>query len=486
MTDKIRFNNFKVPLYNKLGYASGNLGSGVIFEAVTAYIVFYCTVILKMPGAIIGILVSVSVLVDAITDPVMGYISDHTHSRRYGKRHLYILAGTFLVSIVNAFIWIVSPDYSLLIKTVWIFTTMISIKIALTIYLTPYSALGAEISDNYHERSSIQSMKTIGFLMGIVLVTVGYLFVFFKATPEYPKGQMNPEAYPLMGLASSAFMLIFGLISYFSTIRYKRFLKDESHANELKKSFTVVIVKMAKSFLSSLKNKNFACIVKGYLFTNLLSVLANSFALHVYTFTFGLGSSQIAVLLGLQLSMAVLSQPVWIAFSRRFDKKPSIMSGILLGCLGCILLSVVVILRQQIEGVYYLLIIISLLLGFGTGVMLSMPYSMVADTVDIEEASTGKRTEGIFYGVMTLCYKASQSIVLIFLGGFLQLIGFDADKKVQTHTASTSIGMIVAVGGVIALSLATWAYKSYKLDKRTVEECQKNIQMAKLIESGES
>lgn len=187
MFERIDIPKVKVTLFSKIGYACGNLGSGVVFEAVTAYIVFYCTVILKMPGITAGLIVSLSVFLDAIADPVMGYISDNTSSKRFGKRHLYLLIGTFLICFVNFFIWIVNPAYSLLVKTIWVAVSIILVRFSLTVYLTPYSALGAEISSDYHERSSIQSMKTVGFLLGIVIVTVGYLVVFFKKNAPISK-----------------------------------------------------------------------------------------------------------------------------------------------------------------------------------------------------------------------------------------------------------------------------------------------------------
>lgn len=273
--------------------------------------------------------------------------------------------------------------------------------------------------------------------------------------------------------------MIFGLIAYFTTLKYKTYTKPDQntdeHAGAKEKNRGIL-----KSLFGSFKNKNFMSVVKGYMFTNILTALANSFALHVYTFTFDLTSARIATLLGIQLAMAVLSQPIWVLISKKFDKKPAILAGIGLGCLGCLVLFLTVIFRQDIPGIFYLLSVISAMLGFASGVMLSMPYSMVADTVDFEETTSGNRSEGTYYGVLTLCYKASQSIAIILLGVFLEAIGFNPDIKVQTYSVSTSLGLVVAIGGIITLTLAAISYKGYFLDQKTVEQFQKARTLSKV------
>ena len=91
-----------IPLADKVGYGAGNLTFGVILQIISTYMVFYSTVILNIPGSIIGLVIGISVFWDAVSDPIMGHISDHTHSAKYGRRHLYILSGSIAIARITA------------------------------------------------------------------------------------------------------------------------------------------------------------------------------------------------------------------------------------------------------------------------------------------------------------------------------------------------------------------------------------------------
>ncbi|NLB41451.1 MAG: hypothetical protein GX815_04190, partial [Clostridiales bacterium] len=94
-----------VPLIDKIIYGSGNLTFGIVIQIISTYMVFYTTVILNLSGSIIGLAVAISVVWDAISDPFMGHISDHTYSKRFGRRHFYILIGAISIAFFNFFLW---------------------------------------------------------------------------------------------------------------------------------------------------------------------------------------------------------------------------------------------------------------------------------------------------------------------------------------------------------------------------------------------
>ena len=108
-------NNTNISYKNQIGYGIGNYGYGLISQTISSYLVFYGTVVLFVPGKLIGLIVSISILWDAISDPLMGYISDNTKSK-FGRRHIYILLGTLLMAASNYFLWTISPEVSTLSK----------------------------------------------------------------------------------------------------------------------------------------------------------------------------------------------------------------------------------------------------------------------------------------------------------------------------------------------------------------------------------
>ena len=140
-----------VNLIDKIGYGMGNFSYGVISQAIATYIVFFSTSILNISGTMIGVAVSISIIWDALTDPIMGYISDHTYSKRYGRRHIYLIIGLVGMALSNMAIWSIQPEWSLPIKYILVLLLLLIVKTFTTVYATPYTALGAELSEDYNE-----------------------------------------------------------------------------------------------------------------------------------------------------------------------------------------------------------------------------------------------------------------------------------------------------------------------------------------------
>lgn len=461
----------KLSFMNKLGYSTGNLGFGIVYQVVVSYLVFYSTVVLKLPGSLIGTVVAVGVIWDAVTDPAMGFISDNTKFRKFGRRHAYLLIGGATAAITNFMLWSVKPEWSDAIKIIWILSTLLLVKTALTIYATPYTALGAELSRDYDERSSIQGMRTIFFLLGVGCASVLVMAIFFRSTPLYAQGQLNPEAYPKMGIATSVIMMLTALSAFFTTRKFIPLLPVSPQSGGKENLFKRVFTDFAAAF----KNRNYTYVVAGYLFTNIITALVTSLGLHVFTYTFGLRSSDIATIFAVLFLTSIVSQPLWVWVSKKLDKKPTVIVGLIISLLSGLILLYMVFLkdRQMISVLAF--IPFSVLMGLGSGGLYSLPLSMIADTIDIEEMKTGKRSEGVYYGLMTFSYKASQSIVIFIVGLLLDAIGFNAELPVQSESTSTGLGLIMGIGGLIAVILCIIFYNRYSLTRSEIKKIQNAI-----------
>jgi Na+/melibiose symporter-like transporter len=333
-------------------------------------------------------------------------------------------------------------------------------------------ALGAELSADYNERTSIQGVKTTFFLLGLFFASVAGMFIFFKPTPEYPSGQLNPGAYSSMGAVSSLIFIAFGLICFFTTKKYIPYLpkRNKQYTEKFKG-----ILKLFTSFMSALKNENFKYVALGYLFINLASSIVSTLGLHVFTYTFNLDNRDIAFIIGSQFLMSILSQPVWVAISKKIDKKPSVIAGLLISLLGSAILAVLVMFKDSIAGNFVCLLPASILVGFGIGGLFSIPLSMVADTIDIEELNSGKRMEGIYYGCLTLFYKLAQSGAVLLLGILLDIIRFDSSISIQPDNTVFILGLVLSFGAILMFILALLFYSKYKLNRNSVGMIQKQI-----------
>jgi glycoside/pentoside/hexuronide:cation symporter, GPH family len=302
-----------IPIRDKVGYGIGNLSVGIAMQVVGTYLVFFSTVILGIPGYLVGLAVGFSVFWDAITDPVMGYISDITKSKRFGRRHLYLIIGSIGVALTLTLMWIIPSNLNTNIKFILLFIDIILFKTFITIYVTPYTALGAELSSDYHERTSIQSIKTIFFLLGLAFVSVAGLYLFFQPTIEFPHGQLNPDSYRNIGYTSAIIVLVTSIICIWNTKKYIPKLNRNQTIENKGNNINLFI----DSLKSTIKNKAFRAVALCYLFNNLASAFLSNIGLHVFTYTFVLTSQQIAIILGLQFLMSILSQPIWMMIASK-------------------------------------------------------------------------------------------------------------------------------------------------------------------------
>lgn len=226
----------QIKTWDKVGYGLGDLGNGMAMQIVGSYLTFFITSILQVPGTITGLAIGISIFWDALTDPIMGYISDRTKSKRFGRRHLYLLIGSIGAALSILVLFFIPPESELTFKVILIFIFILAYKTFITILVTPYTALGAELASDYDERTRIQSIRAIFFMFGIAAIMVAGLFLFFQPTPEYPVGQLNPAGYRNLAMFTAAMAIGMIGIAYKSTQKYipqlneHRFSTEEGHS----------------------------------------------------------------------------------------------------------------------------------------------------------------------------------------------------------------------------------------------------------------
>jgi len=456
---------------DKFLYGIGNISAGVTIQALTTYLVFFGTTILGVSGSLVGAVVAVSVAWDAISDPLIGHFSDYTHSKRFGRRHLYMISGTIGLAFFNGILWFIQPYWSNLTKSILLFVIIILVKSFITVLLTPYIALGAELSSDYHERTSIQAYRTVFFLIGLAFSTVAGMFFYFNPTPEYPVGQLNPAAYQKLGLTISVIVLICSLTAALSTWRFIPSLPKAPIIEE-KHQFRV----MFKEFRSLFDNRDYLSVTGAYLSANISSAILGAIGLHVFTYTFHMDNIGIGVIFGGIFGLAILSQGFWISHTKRYDKRNGALLATMISLTGAVAFLLMVGIKETVVHNYLLLLIYVIPSGIGMGGLITLPFSMIADTVDQEEVTTGKRSEGLYFGGLTFSYKISQSVAIFIVGIILDLAGFNPDLQQQTEVTQIILGLVIALGSIGALLSTYWFYKKYTLSKEKVDIIKRQIE----------
>lgn len=458
-------------LSNKVlwSYGFGNFGFGLIFQILATYFVFYATAVLGLSGTLVGTIVGIGIVWDAISDPIMGYISDNTSHPKYGRRHLYLWIGGIVIAFSNLLIWNLHLGFPKWLQVPIMIIMLLIIKTGMTIYGTPYTALGAELTHDHNQRLKIQSIKMIFFMLGIGFAAAGCMLLFFSPTESYPIGQLNPKSYQYMSVVTTLLMILSMYIVFKNTKATIKILSTEHQDNGVKSFF----ISMKRAF----KHNDLRAVVLGYLFTNIASAILSTIGLHVYTYTFRMDNTEIAIIAGLQLLIAILSQGLWIHLNKIIDKGQAIKIALGLSVFSFLFFIISVLYMDFTATNLWVLAPFMLLGGIGSGGLITLPQAMVADTVDANALVTGKRQEGVYYGTLTLTYKLSQSIAIVMIGYVLDLIGFNSELEFQSSFTLTGLGLVLGFGSLLALFLSYLSYRNYKLGREQMNHIQAQLEL---------
>jgi len=455
----------RLPVSQKLGYGLGAIAYAVPNQIMASFFLFYVTAILHLSPMIAGTIVAISVIWDAITDPWVGHISDRTHSVRFGRRHLYLMIGGLGTALGTAFLWSISPAASELYKITMLLVFVLFTKTMLTFYGAPYFAIGGTISNNYDERSSIQSYRATFHIIGMIIAVAGMTVIFFRSTAEFPKGQLNPEAYPAIGFTIALITL---LISFIAVAVIP---KDRKHLSSQQRQQKIKVWRLA---FDSMKNSNFRSIILMIFLIEIAFQVSISIGFHVSTYTYNLTGPQIGLIGITVLIFSILSQPFWVHLSKKFEKKTALILGMVFGIAGFAGLPLSFVFLELFPlnqpQTVFIMVGFSVVSGIGNGAFMSLPFSMVADVTDQAEIASGQRQEGLYFGMYNFAYKAGISISVLIGGILLDFIGFDSTLIEQSSKTTYHLAMVPAWLLLLLSPVIYWTASKYQLDRESHNE----------------
>lgn len=444
----------KVSKREKFLYAIGNLGYSTISSTLSNFIMFFGTSVLGISGTLVGLAVSIGVLWDALSDPIVGYYSDNLKSS-IGKRHPFMIVGILGLCAINLAIWLVPPSASEIVKFLWILISLLAIQTFATFFATPHLALGLEMTTDPNEQTSIQCLRTIFQLIGMILPTV-FMFIFMPSSSS-SQGQLLTQGYVNTAYASSILCLVFGLVTFFGTL--KRQVCCPKEKSQKKPPFSSIFL----DFFNVLKKKQYRTIIIAYSVSLLASSILTAAGMHMFTYSFHFSSQQISITLGALIVSAVVSQIYWSKRSVKLGKKQTLIRGLCIGIVGILGVWALLVLRNLISttALFAATLPLIFITGFGTGVLYSFPISIFADIMAKDEEVQKNGKAGVYSGVMTLAFKASNSVALAIIGVALDAIKFSASSPVQPLSVQNGLGLIVVVGTLLSLGISILIYNKY-------------------------
>ena len=440
----------------KLLYGVGAFGYGSIGQTISSFLMFFGTGILGIPGALMGLTIALSTIWDATTDPFVGYFSDRTSSKRFGKRHGFLLVGCVGVAVLNLALWSISPELPTLTKFFFLLGILLVFETFCTIYSTPYQALGLDLSKNYQDRTAVQGYRTTFAFSALLVPSI--LMSVFLAPGSSSRGYIG------IALVTSALCIICGLVAFAGT--YKHRTKSTATEEPRKKVSSIF-----EEFFSVFRQKNVARLVIGYAVSLSAGAFIMTLGLHIFTYSFMFSTLEIPfIMLSLILGI-IIGQPIWFYFSRRTDKVNALITALGIVILGMVVFSFVLAFRNSLPpGVVLPLVCFMIFLcGLGTGCLYSLPMSMFADCIDKEKMRTGVDKTAISAGFLTFSMKISNAFIMFIIGVSLDLIGFRGNLATQSVSVQNWLGWVLIIGVVLSCLIAMIIYKGYSYNRKDFE-----------------
>ncbi len=456
----------------KLAYGFGQAAEGLKNGAFGVFLFFYYNQVLALSGTLAGLAVGIALMFDAVTDPMAGSMSDNWRSR-LGRRHPFMYASA--VPLAVAFFFLFSPPEGLGQAGLfaWLLTFAILTRAAMTLYHVPHIALGAELSDDFHERTTVVAFRQFFSTFGALLAYVIGFGVFFYVSSDYPRGQFRVSAYSPFAITLSVLMVVSILISGFGTRRQIPYLPQPGGPAE-SLTFGRALGRMGAEVREALKNRSFAWLFSGVLIVFMMVGVDTALNLHMNTYFWELSSGDNIAFFAATPIGIMAGTFIARSLNERFDKKPSIIFGTGWWAL-CQILPVILRLlgwfpENGTDSLLITLVVVKFLQGVGVVQALVTFGSMVADIVDEHELNTGKRQEGIFFASVSFSGKFTTGIGNVVGGIALDLISWPRGVEIQTAAdvpAETLIWLGLIYGPIVSgfAVVSLWCYSKHRLDR---------------------
>ena len=461
----------KLSFWTKLCYGVGNLGYGSMGQTVNSFIMFFATSVMGLQGALVGAMIALTSLWDGVSDPIIGYLSDRTKNRFFGRRLLYMLIASLSLAICNVLLWSCPAKKGSGLAVVWLVMFLLLQETFNTFFATPYSALCIDIAPDYNDQTKMQSFKSVFYILGLIMPSV--LMYIFMPSNVGVQTQFDKSGYVNIALVNSLLVVVSGLISIFGTRRrvlsmpnYDKGVVDSTQKHGFKK--------IIGGYFETLKKKDFRIVTLGYSVSLIASIFITSVGMHLFTFCYHFSSSQISVIMICLFGGAIFSQLIWVNLVKKYDKKQTLIFALCLLLVGIALTSVTFLFRTYTtaDTIFFFVLPCIFVCGVGSGALYSLPHSMYADVVTMEQFKTKENNAGRYTGYYTFTYNFTNSITLLVIGVLLDLIHFDSTMPLQALSVQAGLGKIVFFGSSVAITLAIMIFSNYSIKRADILKVQ--------------
>ena len=459
----------KVPLVQKIAFGIGMLGNQMFPAALGIFMV----VLIQNLGfnpLLYSVIAFVPRLVDAITDPLMGFISDNTKST-WGKRRQYVFIGGIITGLSFIAMWQLYSANGIVFNFWYFLSLSLVFYLGITIFSIPFVALGYEMSDDFHERTRIMAISQ--FIGQFAWVIAPWIWVIIYDPAIF----IDPET------GTRQLSIIIGVVCTIFAITPAIFIRSKSTLNDdnlipvsrenIGKSFKNIFV----IFTDAYQNIPFRklCIATFLVFNSFQTIAAFSFFIIVY-YLFNGDAGAAGVWPTLHGSVGAICTsflviPILSKMAQRIGKKNTFLISQGISVIGYILFWFLFI-----PGKPYMFLFALPFFSFGIGGLFTLMMSMTADVCDLEELENGlPRKEASFGAIYWWMVKLGTAIAGLFSGIILYYVGFIAGAETQTDGAMDGLRFFYSAIPILGTLGAIYVMKDYDIDEQRAEEIKAEL-----------
>lgn len=427
-------------------YGAPGVGAGYMYLLLSLYVMKFSTDVLLIAPAVMGLIFSASRVWDAISDPVVGYLSDRTRLK-FGRRRSWILAS--VIPIGAGFYMVFAPPEDLTSGqlTAWMAIAIIGFYSAMTLFFVPHLSLGAELSINYHERSRLFGIRHAFFTFGSILSLISMQILI--SAESQGEAVVRETARELAVIA----MLVMTTFTLYAAFQLRE--RPEFQGRVSNSPF--------KAFSDVWRNVHARLLIVVTFIENIGSAAIGVLTLYVAQYVVGAPQWAPAIILTYMIP-STLSVPFWIPLSRRFGKKRvwmGSMMGTAISFGGMFALPFL----PSVEAKLLLIFVMAFIAGTAAGAGGTIGPSVQGDVIDFDEYTTGERKEGSYFAAWNFVYKSAMGVMLLLTGFVLEFAGFlpNQEQSMQVQVAMVSLYGLFPLVCYIA---GAYLFSKFKLDEK--------------------
>ncbi len=473
MTASATTASHKVPFGQKVAFGLGMLANQM-FPAALGIFMVVLVQDMGFPTWMWGILFFLPRAYDAILDPIMGFISDNTRSK-WGRRRPYVFIGAIMLGVGFIAMWQLHRADGIPYNFAYFLFWSLVFFTGLTVFSIPYVAMGYEMSDDFHERTSIMAVaQWIGQWAWVI-------------APWFWVVMYDPKWFPNADTATRTLSVWVGIACMLLAMVPAVFLpsrstKDDTHLIPL----TVANIGMGfKELLAGFKEAfgcapfRKLCFSTFLIFNAFNTVAAFSFFIVVYHLFNGdtaaawIWPTLFGSVGALVTTFAVIPTVAWM--SKKTGKKTAFMLSQGISLLGYVLLWFL-----MVPGKPWMFMFALPFFSFGIGGLFTIMMSMTADVCDLDELATGKRREGIFGAIYWWMVKLGFAVAGLLSGAIMSFVAFTPGAPLQPEGAVDGLRLFYSGVPILGTLLAMWIMRNYDLDEKRALEVHAEIERRKL------